>query len=92
MAVAGKAELEADRGQVVMRSEQVERPCQPQTQVIAVKRHRFERLEKLGQIDRRDTHLRRDLAECPAASKIARKHQLRAVDQLLATISAGRPM
>src|SRR5262245_51973159 len=36
VAMAGKAQLQAERGQVVIFREEVQRPCQPQSKLIAI--------------------------------------------------------
>src|SRR5262249_48681967 len=83
MTVAGKAEIEAERGQIVILAKEIERAGKAQPQLVAVERRRFHLLEDLGEIDRRDADLPGDLGECPAPCEIGGEHQLCPVDQFL---------
>ena len=51
MAVAGKAEIERQRRQIIRARQQIEGAGKAQAQVIAVERHAFDLLEHLGEID-----------------------------------------
>ena len=56
MAVAGKAEIETERGQILILAEQIECTGKPQPQLVAVKWRRLDLLEDLGEVNRRDAH------------------------------------
>ena len=83
MAVAGEAEVHAERRQIVLAAKQVQRPRQPQAQMVAIERHRLDLLEHLRQINRRYPDFGGDLGQRPAPRQIRGQHELGAVDQLL---------
>src|SRR3954468_1929310 len=61
MAVARKAEVRGQPGQVVALRELVERAREAQPQVVAIQRQAFHLLEHLREIHRRTADFRRDL-------------------------------
>jgi hypothetical protein len=69
MAVAGEAEVEGQRGQVLRIAQQIERKGEPQLQLVAVERQAFDLLEDLGQVARRDA----DLGQGPAPAEVRRQ-------------------
>jgi hypothetical protein len=79
--VAGEAEVEAERGEIVGLRQQVQRPRQAQVQLVAIERHAFDGLEDLGEVDRRAPHLGGDLGQGPATGRIGAKHKLGAVGE-----------
>src|SRR5215212_2761930 len=91
VAVAGEAQIHAERGEVAVSAEQVQGARQPEAKVIAIERHGLDLLEHLRQIDRRDADLRADLGKRPPPRQIRRQDELGAVDQLApARTGAGR--
>ena len=52
MAVAGEAEIQAQRGQILILREEIQRAGQPQPQLVAIERHTLHLLKDLRQIDR----------------------------------------
>jgi len=52
MTMARKAELQPERGKIMVGAKQIERPRQPQALLVAVKRHCLDLLKDLGEIDR----------------------------------------
>ena len=76
MTVAGEAEVEAKSGQVVILPEEIQRPREPQSQLVAIQRQTFDLLEDLRQINRRAAHFGGDLGQRPASRQIARQHEL----------------
>src|SRR5690242_2135252 len=65
MAVAGEAEVHAERGEVVISAKQIQGARQPQAEVVAIERHGFDLLKHLRQVDRRDADFRADLGKRP---------------------------
>src|SRR5687768_18022076 len=70
MAVAGEAQIHAQCGEILRLAEQLERPRQPQAQLIAIQGRAFELLKHLSQINRRYADLRADVCERPASREI----------------------
>src|SRR5215472_4514554 len=79
MAVAGKAQIHSQCGEVIILAKQVQRACQPQTQLVAIQWHGLYLLEHLCEVDGRDTDLRGDFSQGPAACQIRGQHELGAV-------------
>src|ERR1700722_9697095 len=79
-----KPEVEGERGEVVILTEQIERSCQSQLQLIAIKRYSFDALENLCQVYRRDPDLGGDIGQSPPATQIRRHHQLCVIHSFLA--------
>ena len=52
VAVAGEAEVESERGEVVVLREQVQRPRETQPEMIAIERQALDLLEHLREIHR----------------------------------------
>ena len=90
MAVTGETQVEAQGRQIVVLTNQVERPRKPQPQLVAIERHAFDPLKHLREIDRRSTDFGGYLGECPAPRKIAGDHELHAIDEALLA-DAGAP-
>src|SRR5579885_1877663 len=90
VAVAGKTEVERQAAQVVVVAELIKRAGQPESQLVAIERDALNLLEHLGEIHRRDAHVRSDLRQSPTASQVGREYELRAVRQLLAPVTASR--
>jgi hypothetical protein len=70
MAVTGKAQVETQAGEVVILTQQIQRPRQPQAQLIAVQWHTLHLLEQLSEIYRRDADLDCDLGQSPATRDV----------------------
>src|ERR1700722_20871856 len=78
-----KRQVEGERSPVVLITEQKERTCQSQLQLIAIKRYSFDALEYLRQVNRRDPNLGSDIGQSPPASQIRRHHKLCVIHQFL---------
>ena len=52
MTVAGETEVSAQRREIVVFAEQVQRLREPQSQLILIQRHRFYLLENLREVHR----------------------------------------
>src|ERR1700728_4605160 len=63
VAMTRKPQVEGQRSQVVILTEQIERTCQSQLQLIAIKRYTFDALEYLCQVHRRDPNLGGDIGQ-----------------------------
>ena len=61
MAVAGEAEVQAQRGQILILREKIQRPRQAKAQLVAIERYALHLLEDLRQIDRGSSQLGGDL-------------------------------
>lgn len=70
MTMAGKTQIHAQVGEIVISIEKVESPCQSQAQLIAIQRHTFHLLEYLSQVYGRNPHFLRDLGKCPASGRV----------------------
>lgn len=92
MAVARKAEIEAQSGQIVILGKKVQSPRQSQAQLITIERHALDLLKDLGEIDRRTSHFRSDFGQCPASSQIACQDKLDPVNQPLPPEARARFM
>src|SRR6266851_6373052 len=90
MAVAGKAEIKAESGQVIILRERVQRPCKPESQLITIQWEPFHLLEHLREINWGTAHFRCDFSKCPASRQIAGQHKFHPIDQpLSANAGAG---
>src|SRR4051812_48267152 len=85
MAVAGEAELQAQRGEIVVLAEQIEGPREAQAQLIPIQRHAFHLLKDLREIYGRAADLGGDLSERPAARQICREYELHSIHEFLPT-------
>src|SRR5258706_16122698 len=83
MAVAGEAQIQTKRGEVVVLRDEVERAREAQAPLVAIERHAFDGLENPREMHRRAAHLRGDLGERPAPRGIAREDELGAIDKAL---------
>jgi hypothetical protein len=84
MTVAGETEIQAQGRQVIVLTNQIERPGEPQPQLVTIQRHAFDPLEDLRKIDRRSANLCGNFVERPAPREITCKCQFYAIDQELA--------
>lgn len=89
MAVAGKAEVEAQRREVGIAVEQFQRAGQPQAQLVAIEGQALGLAEHLGQVDRRAAHLGGDFRQRPAPAEVAGQDDLRPVGQFAASGAGG---
>src|ERR1700742_30817 len=85
MTVTGKTQVHAERSEVVVAREQIQRARQAQTQLILIQRQGFDTLKRLRQVDGRDADLCGDLSQRPSPRRIGSQHQLGAIHQLLAS-------
>jgi uncharacterized protein YdhG (YjbR/CyaY superfamily) len=92
MAVAGEAEVEAQRCEVMVLRKQMERAGKAQSQLIAIERHAFDLLKHLSEVDGRAANLGGDLGQGPAARRVACKHELDAIDQTAPSRASGGRM
>ena len=76
VAVAGKPEVQAERCQVIIFAEKIERSGQAHAQLIAIKRKSFHLLENLCEINRRPVHFRGYFTQCPAPRQITSQNKL----------------
>src|ERR1700733_15140983 len=82
-----KPQVEGQPSQVVILTDQIERTCQSQLQLIAIKRYSFDALEYLCQVHRRDPNLGGDIGQSPPASQIRRHHKLCVIHQFLTPLT-----
>src|SRR5262249_11768801 len=74
MTVTGEAEIEAQRGEVVILRQQIERSCESELHLTAIQRHAFHLLKDLREVDRGMANFGADLGQCPAPGRSARQH------------------
>jgi hypothetical protein len=89
--VAGEAKVQAQRREVVVLSEKIERPRQPQPQLVAIQGQTFYLLEDLCEIHGRAPHFIGDVGQSPAPRQVTGQHELRPIHEPLAAgTCAGR--
>ena len=81
MAMARESEIETQSRQVVILCDEIERPSEPQAEMIPIKRHTFHLLEHLREIYTRVANGGGEISERPASRQVSGKHQLGAIDK-----------
>ena len=88
--VTGKAEGQAEGGEVVILGEKIQGPCEPKPQLIAIEGQSFHLLKYLSEINRGTAYFGCDLSQRPTARWIARQHELGSIDEPLPTETGSR--
>ena len=89
VAVAGEADFEGERRQVIVPVKEVEGAGETQPELVTVKGHAFHLLEDLGEIDRGAVDFGGYVGESPATSQVGGEEEFDAVDCALMPKCAG---
>ena len=85
MAVAVEPEVQAQRREVVISREKLQRSRQPQPQLVAIQGDPLNLLEYLREVHRGTPNLGRDLGKRPSSCWIAREYEFRPVSEPLSS-------
>ena len=90
--VTVEAEIEAQRGEVIVLGKQIERSCQSELHLVPIQRYALDLLKHLREVHGGMADFGADLCQCPTPSQIARQNQFGSIDEPLADSTRGRRM